>query len=153
MYDDIFALLHHNCRLDTPMKQIFVASFNTFKKALTYDSICKKVWPRRENILVVADEVDDFLDRNKLVFNICSNKNNDFERPILDLFFEVSRAAYNQSGCPPSETVANPEYWAQLYKKFVAIHAEIQDASRSINKSFGTYNLIGVSCRIIHSIS
>jgi hypothetical protein len=44
-----------------PTKQIFVTSFNLFKKALTYDAICAKVLPYREHILVVADEVDDFL--------------------------------------------------------------------------------------------
>ena len=38
------------------MKQIFVTSFNQFKKALTNDAICAKVWPHREHILVVADE-------------------------------------------------------------------------------------------------
>ena len=36
-----------------------------FKKALTYDKICEKVWPHRASVLVVADEVDDFLDRDK----------------------------------------------------------------------------------------
>ena len=49
---------------------------------MTNDEICAKVWPNRERILVVADEVDDFLDRDKLVFNICSNKNNAFDRPV-----------------------------------------------------------------------
>jgi len=73
VYDDIFALMHRNVRLDglakkrfatstlEPMKQIFVTSFNQFKKALTYDAICAKVMPHREHILVVTDEVDDFL--------------------------------------------------------------------------------------------
>jgi hypothetical protein len=75
VYDDIFALLHKDVNFGTqaaskrferttrttPMKQIFVTSFNQFKKALTYDSICAKVQPHREHILVVADEVDDFL--------------------------------------------------------------------------------------------
>ena len=49
------------------MKQIFVTSFNLFKKALTYDAICAKVRPHREHILVVADEVDDFLTLRGLV--------------------------------------------------------------------------------------
>ena len=161
VYDDIFALLHDNVYLGnyvqpsssrfsfsrdkTPkmsrphMKQIFVTSFNQFKKALTYDSICAKVWPHREHILVVADEVDDFLDRDKLVFNICSNKGNAFDRPTLDLYFQVSQAAYDGAPCSESlgEGSSNPGYWKQLREKFDAIHAEIQDASRSVNKSFG----------------
>jgi hypothetical protein len=75
VYDDIFALMHRNVHLGgesasgslgtksdrPPTKQIFVTSFNLFKKALTYDAICAKVLPYREHILVVADEVDDFL--------------------------------------------------------------------------------------------
>jgi hypothetical protein len=63
VYDDIFALLHRSVRLGggSPMKQIFVTSFNQFKKALTNDIICDKVRPHREHILVIADEVDDFL--------------------------------------------------------------------------------------------
>lgn len=85
VYDDIFALKHPNVQFRSTSreyaikKQIYVTSFNQFKKALTDDDICQKVFPHREHILVVADEVDDFLDRNKLVFNICSNKNNAFE--------------------------------------------------------------------------
>jgi hypothetical protein len=81
------------------------------------------------------------LDRNKLVFNICSNKNNDFDRPTLDLFFEVSRASYYGTSCPDKvvESSPNPDYWRHLYHKFGAIHSEIQDTSRSINKSFGMY--------------
>jgi hypothetical protein len=65
IYDDIFALLSKRVTLGgtAPMKQIFVTSFNQFKKALTYDAICAKVRPFREHILVVADEIDDFLDR------------------------------------------------------------------------------------------
>lgn len=168
VFDDIFALMHHSVKLGS-MKQIFVTSFNQFKKSLTYDSICSKVYPHREHILVIADEVDDFLgkcnsfassfflsqstppaynlslsinaDRNKLVFNICSNKSNAFDRPTLDLFFEASRAAYNGTSCPDAllKSSLNPDYWEQLTAKFRAIHAEIQDASRSINKSFGTF--------------
>ena len=100
VHDDILALLHDNVKLgDTQrrsMKQIFVTSFNQFKKALTCkfhccgyyqllhvmhfifayrkriilllflnehtdDKICKKIRPHREHILIVADEVDDFL--------------------------------------------------------------------------------------------
>mmetsp|Transcript_31959 Transcript_31959/g.48617 ORF Transcript_31959/g.48617 Transcript_31959/m.48617 type:complete len:1929 (-) Transcript_31959:223-6009(-) len=140
VYDDIFALMHRNVRIDGSMKQIFVTSFNTFKKALTYDVICAKVWPYREKVLVVADEVDDFLDRNKLVFNICSNKSNSFVRPMLDCFYEVSRAAYNEMPFPNVSLSSNVEYWKQLHKKFIAIQTEIQDASRSINRSFGIFN-------------
>eukprot|EP00978_Attheya_sp_CCMP212_P000106 scaffold206_cov54-Attheya_sp.AAC.3 len=67
VYDDIFALLHKNVTLGTgtsskpQMKQVFVTSFNQLKKVLTYDAICAKIKPFREQILVVADEVDDFL--------------------------------------------------------------------------------------------
>jgi len=50
---------------------IFVSSFNHFKKALTFDKICNKIYNYRDNILLIVDEVDDFLDRDKLVFNIC----------------------------------------------------------------------------------
>eukprot|EP00746_Dinoflagellata_sp_MGD_P124033 gnl/MRDRNA2_/MRDRNA2_58642_c0_seq1.p1 gnl/MRDRNA2_/MRDRNA2_58642_c0~~gnl/MRDRNA2_/MRDRNA2_58642_c0_seq1.p1 ORF type:complete len:1612 (+),score=292.79 gnl/MRDRNA2_/MRDRNA2_58642_c0_seq1:504-4838(+) len=157
VYDDIFALLHHDVTLAgasdasrfvrpssgrVAMKQIFVTSFNLLKKALTYDSICAKVRPYREHILVVADEVDDFLDRDKLVFNICSNKGNAFDRPTLELFFEVSRAAYQGRSCLGEcvDSSNNPAYWKQLLEKFSAIHAEIQDASKSVNKSFGIFN-------------
>jgi len=167
VFDDIFALMHQNVKLGSK-KQIFVTSFNQFKKSLTYDSICAKVYPHRERILVIADEVDDFLgkcppaihccfvshlkllmycsvalslsaDRNKLVFNICSNKSNAFDRPTLDLFFEACRAAYNGKACPDEilKSSSNPDYWEHLVAKFKAIHVEIQDASRSINKSFG----------------
>jgi len=151
IYDDIFALLHNDVQLcHTPrygesgtqpqMKQIFITSFNQFKKALTYDTICQKVRPYRERILIVVDEVDDFLDRDKLVFNICSNKSGAFNKQTLERYFEVSRAAYHGAGCPdPSiSSSTNPAYWTQLHEKFAAIHLEIQDASRSINKSFGT---------------
>jgi hypothetical protein len=73
------------------------------------------------------------------VFNICSNKSNAFDRPTLDLFFEVSRAAYHGTRCPDEslDSSRNPDYWKELFNKFGAIHAEIQDASRSINKNFG----------------
>ena len=169
VFDDIFALMHETVKLGGSMKQIFVTSFNQFKKSLTYDKICNKVYPHREHILVIADEVDDFLgkcilayichlvlfayncysvsqhtflftDRNKLVFNICSNKSNAFDRPTLDLFFEASRAAYNGMALPDSllDSSPNPDYWKKLVVKFGAINMEIQDASRSINRSFGT---------------
>ena len=156
VYDDIFALLHDTVRLGVkplgkymssettrkPMKQIFVTSFNQFKKALTYDKICDKVWPYRENMLVIADEVDDFLDRDKLVFNICSNTNNSFDRPTLELYFEVSSAAYHSQTCPEAllDGSGNAPYWRQLLDKFGAIHGEIQDASQSVNKAFGIFN-------------
>jgi hypothetical protein len=125
------------------MKQVFVTSFNSFKKALTHDPICAKIWPHREHILVVADEVDDFLDRDKLVFNICSNKSNSFDRSTLERYFEVSRAVYSGAAtCPEAacDGTPNVDYWQQLFSKFGAIHTEIQDASRSINKSFGIFN-------------
>ena len=158
VYDDIFALLHESVSLGArpgskysydrssravpPMKQIFVTSFNQFKRALTHEKICRKVWGHREHMLVVADEVDDFLDRDKLVFNICSNKGNSFDKPTLELYFEVSRAVYDSEPCPDGllDAVMNGEYWRRLHEKFAAIHAEIQDASRSVNKAFGIFN-------------
>jgi len=172
VYDDIFALLHENVYLGPApvsthsyssrpvrprMKQIFVTSFNQFKRALTYDKICNKVQPYREHMLVVADEVDDFLDRDKLVFNICSNKNNSFDKPTLELYFEVSRAAYRSEPCPAGllEAVMNSEYWTRLHEKFAAIHAEIQEASRSVNKAFGIFNeqtLRHCSTNIAHDV-
>lgn len=170
VYDDIFALLHAHITLSSSqssmymtkvprrqMKQIFVTSFNQFKKALTYDVICQKVWPHREHILVVADEVDDFLDRDKLVFNICSNKGNAFDKPTLELYFEISQAAYKGEACPVKllDGAVNPVYWQQLHAKFEAIHLEIQDASRSVNKSFGIFNeqsLRHCSTNIAHDI-
>ena len=72
---------------------------------------CAKVWDYREHILVVTDEVDDFLDRDKLVFNICSNKGNSFDRPTLELYFGVSHAAYTQRSCPEVRV----ELYFQLY--------------------------------------
>ena len=161
VYDDIMALLHEDVQLvpnatgrfglqrpaaggaARPMKQIFISSFNQFKKALTYDEICAKVRPHREHFLIVVDEVDDFLDPDKLVFNICSNKANAFSKGTLERYFEVSRAVYHGRPLPdelrgPSTT--NPEYWAKLHAKLASIHVEIQDKSRSINKSFGIFN-------------
>lgn len=165
VYDDIFALMNDSTQLGSEnrnsrnpiRKNIFVTSFNQFKKAFTYDKICRKVMPHRDHFLVVADEVDDFLDRNKLVFNICSNKNNAFDGDTLDLFFEVSRAAYFDLCCPDSQMQSspNPMYWKELFDKFRAIHDEIQDASRSINKSFGIFNektLRHCSTNISHDI-
>lgn len=146
IFDDILTLLNDKVCLGDqekkPTKKIFVSSFNQFKKALTYDKICKKIRPHRDHILIVADEVDDFLDRDKLVFNICCNKANSFDRNTLEYFYEVSHAAYYgreyQSNC--FESSPNPEYWKELYSKFSAIHNEIQDASKSLNKSFGETN-------------
>ena len=148
VFDDIFALLNDSVTLDggggwgekryahgeakaQPMKQIFVTSFNAFKKALTHDVVAAKLWPHRAKVLVVADEVDDFLDRDKLVFNICSNKGNAFDRPTLERYYEAARAAYAGEAAVPSTLAAlppaaNPAYWAHLFEKFSAIHAEIQ---------------------------
>ena len=105
----------------------------------------------------MVDECDDFLDRNKLVFNICSNRNNAFTKPTLDLFYETSRVAYHDSSFPPNlvESSDNPNYWSHLRLKFRAIHEEIQDASRSINKSFGIFNeftLRHCTSNILHDI-
>ena len=54
----------------------------------------------------------------------------------------MARATYHSHPCPDAAVAssANPDYWKQLYDKFGAIHGEIQDASRSINKSFGIFN-------------
>lgn len=172
IYDDIFALLHDSVEIcdasssskrfrgsssggRPQMKQIFITSFNQFKKALTYDEICQKIQPHRERILVIVDELDDFLERDKLVFNICSNKNNDFKKTVLEHYFEVSQAAYRAASCPPLNSPENPPYWQQLHEKFRAIHVEIQQKSRSINKSFGIFNeqtLRHCSTNIAHDI-
>lgn len=156
MFDDIFVLLNDNVAFNGK-KKIFITSFNQFKKALTYDEICRKVRPHREHILVVADEIDDFLDRDKLVFNICSNKNSSFDRPTLDLFFETSRATYDGQEPPDKflEATSNFDYWKHLYLKFQVINSEIQDASRSLNKSFGIFNaytLRHCSSNVAHDI-
>lgn len=118
---------------------ILLALYFQFKKALTYDKICMKIRPCREQILVIADEVDDFLDRDKLVFNICSNAANAFNIQTLDFFHEVSSSVYRGLGHSPGffASSPNPEYWKDLHEKFVAIHNEVQDASKSLNKSFG----------------
>jgi hypothetical protein len=110
-----------------------------FKKALTYDKICKKLRPHRERILVIADEVDDFLDRDKLVFNICSNAANAFNSQTLEFFHETSKTVYHGSAFDRTAFASspNPDYWSDLHEKFVAINSEIQDASKSLNKSFG----------------
>ena len=105
--------------------------------------------PHREQILVIADEVDDFLDRDKLVFNICSNAANAFNTQTLELFHEVSKSVYNGLDHNPKlfASSANPEYWRDLHDKFVAIHQEIQDASKSLNKSFGEWSLKYTDCK------
>ena len=162
IHDDIFALLHDDVQLRAThasaskrpfsgsmsgvprrqVKMIFITSFNQFKKALTYDKICTKVHAQRERILVVADEVDDFLDRDKLVFNICSNKANSFAKPTLDAYYQISRAVYRGEPCPPEtlSAASNAAYWQQLHDKCNAIHLEVQEKSRSLNKSFGIFN-------------
>lgn len=73
------------------------------------------------------------------MFNICSNKANAFDRNTLECFHEVSQAAYSGQEYHPSYFLSspNPAYWKELHSKFVAIHSEIQDASKSLNKSFG----------------
>ena len=48
------------------------------------------------------DEVDDFLDRDKLVFNICSNKANAFDKPTLERYLETARSVYGPAW-PSSE--------------------------------------------------
>lgn len=106
---------------------------------------------------MVVDEVDDFLDRDKLVFNICSNQANAFKKSILEHYFEVSRAVYRSEACPRAALAeaSNPTYWEQLHEKFGAIHEEIQEKSKSINKSFGIFNeatLRHCSSNVAHDI-
>ena len=91
------------------------------------------------------------------MFNICSNKNNAFDRPTLELYFEVSRTAYHAQPFPDSllSTSGNPEYWRQLREKLGAIRSEIQDASKSVNKAFGIFNeqtLRHCSTNIAHDV-
>jgi DEAD/DEAH box helicase len=97
IYDDIFAFMHENVSLDRSLeKKIFITSFNQYKKALTFDEIANKIYNYRDRVMVLIDEVDDFLDRDKLVFNICSNKGNEFKKSVLDNYYEVSNAVYNK---------------------------------------------------------
>ena len=73
------------------------------------------------------------------MFNICSNAANSFNVQTLEFFHEVSRSVYHGSKHDPAffASSANSQYWKDLHEKFVAIHNEIQDASKSLNKSFG----------------
>lgn len=75
------------------------------------------------------------------MFNICSNKANSFDRDTLEYFHEVSQAAYSQAAYHTSyfQSSPNPAYWKELHSKFLAISLEIQDASKSLNKSFGEH--------------
>ena len=61
---------------------------------------------------------------------------------MLECYFEVSQATYRGEACPDATLASadNPGYWSQLHEKYAAIHLEIQDKSRSINKSFGIFN-------------
>ena len=59
------------------------------------------------------------------------------------MYSQVCRSTYQRGGsCPPAalEGSANPGYWSQLHLKLGAIHDEIQEASKSINKAFGIFN-------------
>ena len=142
VHGDISALKHREVQLHRGIKRIFITSFNQLKKALTNEEISKKVRPYREQMLCVMDEVDDFLDRDKLVFNICSNQPNEFSADTIKYFFEVSKAVYHGKSCPNDSFAAsaNPDYWVELFAKFESIHHEVQQKSRSINKSFGIFN-------------
>ena len=93
--------------------------------------------------LFIYLQVDDFLDRDKLVFNICSSKNNALQKSVLSRYLEVCRAVYRQQAFPGEEVLAKPEnmeYWEQLHEKLCCIHNEIQEKSKSINKNFGIFN-------------
>ena len=85
-------------------------------------------------MLLVIDEVDDFLDPDKLVFNICTNTANAFDKPTLDGYYSVCRATHrgepfeqSASACVP-EAAANPEYWRELHAKLGSIHLEVKHA-------------------------
>jgi hypothetical protein len=58
----------------------------------------------------------------------------------MKCFYEVSQSVYNGLGHSAEYFFSspNPDYWKDLHEKFAAIHSEIQDASKSLNKSFGT---------------
>ena len=52
---------------------------------------------------------------------------------------------YKGEGCSREfnqivDDAANPSYWRSLHEKSSAIHSEIQEKSKSINKSFGIFN-------------
>ena len=82
---------------------------------------------------------------DKLVFNICQNKANNFSRETLQRYLETARAAYLNQSCPEQGS-----YWSTLHQKFLAIHKG-QDASRSLNKSFGI--LMKRHCAIVRRTS
>ena len=67
---------------------------------MTYDAIRDKLRHYRDRVLVALNDVDVFLDRDRLVFNFCSNKKNDFRKPVLDSYFEVARAVSQARECP-----------------------------------------------------
>ena len=78
------------------------------------------------------------------MFNICSSKNNALEKGEIGRYLEVCRAVYQGLPCPDTKSLrqadCNFEYWHQLHDKLTCIHAEIQEKSKSINKSFGIFN-------------
>ena len=99
-------------------------------------------------MLVVVDEVDDFLERDKLVFNICSNKANAFAKGTLDCYLETCRAVYRNEAPRVFLRAAfassgNPEYWQHLHRKIATIHEEAQDKSKSVNKAFTVHGTSG----------
>ena len=78
-----------------------------------------------------------------MVFNICSSKNNALDKAEIHCYLEVCRAVYRGEACPMAaleEQAENPGYWSQLHEKMGCIHAEVQEKSKSINKSFGIFN-------------
>ena len=77
------------------------------------------------------------------MFNICSSKNNALEKTEIQQYLEVCRAVYQGQPFPDTRALRqaeNLDYWHQLHKKLVCIHTEIQEKSKSINKSFGIFN-------------
>lgn len=44
----------------------------------------------------MIDEVDDFLDRDKLVFNICHNKNHDLDSKTVESYYKIASSVYEK---------------------------------------------------------
>jgi hypothetical protein len=115
---------------------IFICSFTDFKKVLTFEQVATKVRLRQDRVIVLIDEVDDFLDREKLIFNICSNKVNEFNSGVIEKYYQLSQSVYDGGTVPP---VDDP-YWKGLFSKWQQIHCDVLHKSKSINKSFGIFN-------------
>ena len=73
---------------------------------------------------MLIDEVDDFLDRDKLIFNICQNKNNQFQQEVLDNYYEICKNVYEKQAIIDF-SMENREYWKAFYLKSESINEEI----------------------------